>query len=200
MLGGKQKKCTKCKMTKDHSMYYSNCRSKDWLSYWCKKCRSKSQKNAQYYKKSYRRRLVCIYREMKQRCTNVKNSSYKNYWWRWILCKRETKEDFIRDMMDSYKKHYDKNKSEKLKRNTTLDRIDNNWHYCKENCRWVTYVEQQNNRRNNLRFFWMTLKKICSINWLSKAWTLWRINKWLSKQQVLSKKKRLHLSKKKKFA
>jgi hypothetical protein len=32
-----------------------------------------------------------------------------------------------------------------------LDRIDNNSGYCKANCRWVTPVENGNNKRNNVR-------------------------------------------------
>lgn len=34
---------------------------------------------------------------------------------------------------------------------TTIDRIDNDWHYCKENCRWITAKE--NNPYNHAREF-----------------------------------------------
>ncbi len=35
-------------------------------------------------------------------------------------------------------------------KDTTIDRIDVDWDYCKDNCRRATMREQQNNRSNNL--------------------------------------------------
>lgn len=78
---------------------------------------------------------------MKSRCTNPNVPSYSshgkrgiNYIQRWELFN-----NFLEDMGE--KPH-----------GLTLDRIDNNKGYCKENCRWATYKEQNNNRRNNRLF------------------------------------------------
>ena len=48
-------------------------------------------------------------------------------------------------MHESYVEHCEKY----WEKNTTIDRIDSNWDYCKENCKWSTCKEQQNNRTNN---------------------------------------------------
>jgi hypothetical protein len=76
---------------------------------------------------------------MRDRCNNPKNVSYPNYGGRGIsyLDKWEDFEEFYRDMGDPPTDKHE------------LDRIDNDKHYTKKNCRWSTHKEQQNNKRNS---------------------------------------------------
>ena len=87
-----------------------------------------------------------IWRNMIQRCTNPKIKNYSLYGGRGItVCNEWLKfENFIKDMGDKPS-------------NFTLDRIDNNSGYSKENCRWATRSEQSNNKRNNHRYEWSGL-------------------------------------------
>lgn len=82
-------------------------------------------------------KLRRIYAGIKHRCNNPNDKCYKYYWWKWVKCLRKTFEDFYNDMHTSYKEHYDKYGE----MDTQIDRIDNNWNYCKSNCRRVTAKE-----------------------------------------------------------
>lgn len=86
-------------------------------------------------------RLYRIWHNMKQRCANKKNDSYKRYGGRGITFCDEWKEYRIFKewaLKSGYEDHL------------FLDRKDNGGPYCPENCRWVTSEIQMNNTRRNV--------------------------------------------------
>lgn len=93
--------------------------------------------------------------DMIQRCTNPNNKRFYSHGARGIsVCNRWLKfENFLIDMGRAPAKEY------------SLDRIDNDGNYQKDNCRWATRIEQANNRRSNIRVEFQgrtqTLKQWC---------------------------------------
>lgn len=86
-------------------------------------------------------KIYKVWSDMKQRC----NHGYANYGKKGIEYDPtwEEFENFYKDMGDSYQE------------GLSLERIDNNKNYCKENCRWATIAEQQNNRDVSTKYNYM---------------------------------------------
>ena len=130
------KKCIKCREEKgaNASFFYNHKTNTDGLNGTCKECNKKESSartkglDSEYWS----------WMGMKKRCYDESETNYHNYGGRGIkVCERwlESYDNFINDMGKKPNKEY------------TLDRINNDENYIKENCRWATIFQQANNKR-----------------------------------------------------
>jgi hypothetical protein len=87
-------------------------------------------------------RTYKIWDGMIQRCTNINNKSFKDYGQRGINVSDSWRnfEIFLKDMGEAPIKY-------------SIDRIDNNGNYEVGNCRWVSSMQNAQNKRNNVYVF-----------------------------------------------
>ena len=87
----------------------------------------------------YRHRLGSVYQGIKSRCYNSNVAAYKYYGGRGIKVCDEWLKSFIDFKNWAMKAGYEPG--------LELDRIDNDWHYTPDNCRFVTCKVNRNNTR-----------------------------------------------------
>lgn len=87
------------------------------------------------------KKLYAVWHHMKDRCFNPNNSRYHRYGGRGITICPEWRYDFAVFREWALTHGYQEG--------LTIDRIDNDGNYQPENCRWITNLEQQNNKANS---------------------------------------------------
>lgn len=106
-----------------------------------------------------RTRMYTIWCNLKARCYNINEPRYKDYGQRGIgVC-----DEWLNDFMSFYNWAINNGYNDNL----TIDRIDVNGNYTPNNCRWITLEQQQENKRNSVKFTYNgethCLRKWCSI-------------------------------------
>lgn len=136
--------------------------------------RSTSTKHGKSRTRTYR-----IWQHILDRCCNKNNTGFKYYGGRGItVCEQWTNfENFFNDMGE-------------CPPNKSIDRINNDDGYKKDNCRWATQVEQNRNTRQNV--YLAHLGKTKTVAEWAKALNMrhdvlsWRLNHGWSIEKTLS--------------
>lgn len=111
-----------------------------WLSEWASKKMTKHGLSTKDGKKTSE---YATWIGMKRRCNNVNNPDYPHYGGRGIKVSKEWENDFAQFYTDM---------GQKPSSDYSIERIDVNGNYCKENCKWILKTDQPKNTRVTILF------------------------------------------------
>lgn len=181
-MGAKEKNITGQKFNKLTAISYAG--NEKWL-FQCdcgnqvikdsadvKRCKTKACSRLCFTGNPSKHPLYQTWDGIKKRCYQKNATGYNNYGGRGIkMCDswKSSFWNFVKDMGDRPFKI------------STVERLDNNKDYCKENCLWATPTEQASNRRNNLYISYKdqvyTLFSICKLLNLTHSTIYYRLKK-----------------------
>lgn len=119
----------------------------------CQKGRFLSEKNATHGKSRHPAYKCFI--GMKRRCADTKHKMHKFYASKGIQVKWKSFEDFWDDMGPTWR------------RGLSIDRVNNDGHYEKGNCRWATAREQANNTSRTV-FLTLGSETLTATEWIER--------------------------------
>lgn len=160
----------KCSCGKVKKVNLYNIRNWNSFGCGCKIAEKSRQSNLKHW--MHKHPLYRTWWSMMKRCYNEDCEEYKNYWWRWIIVHDRWHDVrlFIKDMYGDHKKWL------------TLDRVDNDWNYCRENCRWTTRSKQMRNTRKSrdVTIDWQTknIHDWSEMSWVNAHTIRYRIINW----------------------
>jgi len=111
-----------------------------------------------------------IYTKILQRCMNPNDRGYHRYGARGITVSHSWAASFSAFIFDM---------GQRPSQFHSIERIDNNKGYSKENCKWATRAEQNNNKRNNVILTWNGQSKTMS-QWANELGVNYKsMRKWI---------------------
>lgn len=109
-------------------------------------------------------RFYRIWNNIVYRCISPNAIRWEQYGGRGIKCEWKSFEDFRDDMYESYLEHCQSHGE----KNTSINRIDNDGNYFKDNCEWEIAKNQARNRKTNRIIEWKGFKRTV-MEWSEKT-------------------------------
>lgn len=125
----------------------------------------------------YKTKFYMMYRWCWSRCNAPYATHYYRYWGRGVKCLWQSFGDFKNDMYDLYNKAVERYWEQPL----SIDRINIDWHYCKENCVFIPKTENSKKTRRTYELV---------VDWNVMSWVEVSKHLWINENTIRTRKMR----------